>query len=47
MIPAILLPLAHVGHWWVYVLYAVPVVIVLGSVAVTLVRDRRGRDRRG
>jgi len=47
MIPAVLLPLAHVGHWWVYVLYALPVVIVLGSVVVTLFRDRRGRDGSG
>jgi hypothetical protein len=36
-----LLPLAHVGHWWTYILYAVPVIIVLASVAVTLIRERR------
>ena len=36
-----MIPLAHVGHWWIYVLYAVPVIIVLVSVAVTLVRQRR------
>jgi cytochrome c-type biogenesis protein CcmH/NrfF len=36
-------PLAHVGHWAIWVLYAIPVVIVLGSIVVTLVRDRRGR----
>lgn len=35
--------LAHVGHWWIYVLYAVPLLIVLGSVVLTVVRDRRGR----
>jgi len=40
---AALLPPAHVGHWWTYVLYAVPVIIVLGSVAVTLYRERRRR----
>ncbi len=42
---AIALPLAHLGHWWTYVLYAVPVIIVLGSVVMTLVRSRR--ERRG
>jgi ABC-type multidrug transport system permease subunit len=36
-------PLAHVGHWAIWVLYAIPVVIVLGSIVFTLVRDRRGR----
>ena len=38
-----MLPIAHAGHWAVYVLYAVPVVIVLGSIAVTMFRDRRAR----
>lgn len=35
-----LLPLAHAGHWAVYVLYAVPVLIVLGSIFVTAIRNR-------
>jgi cytochrome c-type biogenesis protein CcmH/NrfF len=35
------LPIAHAGHWLVYVLYAVPVLIVLASIVVTVVRDRR------
>jgi cytochrome c-type biogenesis protein CcmH/NrfF len=35
------LPVAHVGHWIVYVLYAVPVLIVLASIVFTVVRDRR------
>jgi hypothetical protein len=34
------LPLAHAGHWAVYVLYAVPVLIVLGSILLTAVRSR-------
>jgi hypothetical protein len=38
-----MLPLAHASHWAIYVLYAVPVLIVLGSIVVTVVRDRRGR----
>jgi hypothetical protein len=37
------LPIAHAGHWLVYVLYAVPVAIVLGSIALTMIRDRRAR----
>jgi hypothetical protein len=45
----IVVPLAHLGHWWTYLLYAVPVVIVLGSVVMTLVRERRkgGSQDRG
>lgn len=39
------LPIAHAGHWLVYILYAVPVLIVLGSIAVTMVRDRRAGGR--
>jgi hypothetical protein len=35
------LPVAHAGHWLVYILYAVPVLIVLASIVVTIVRDRR------
>jgi hypothetical protein len=37
----ILVPLAHLGHWWGYVLYAVPVIIVLASVVSTLLKRRR------
>jgi hypothetical protein len=35
------LPIAHAGHWLVYVIYAVPVLIVLGSILLSVVRDRR------
>jgi cytochrome c-type biogenesis protein CcmH/NrfF len=38
------LPVAHAGHWLVYILYAVPVLIVLASIVVTVVRDRRRGD---
>lgn len=43
------LPLAHAGHWLVYVLYGLPIAIVLGSIAVNLVLQRRSRrqDARG
>lgn len=40
---AAVLPIAHAGHWLVYVLYAVPVIIVLGSIVVTVIRDRSSR----
>jgi hypothetical protein len=40
-------PLAHAGHWAIYVLYAVPVVIVLGAIAVNMLRDRRARRSAG
>ena len=36
-----MLPLAHAGHWALYVLYAVPVVIVLVSVVTTVLKERR------
>jgi hypothetical protein len=32
---------AHAGHWLIYVLYAVPVLIVIGSIVVSVVRQRR------
>jgi hypothetical protein len=37
---ALLLPLAHVGHW-LWVLYLPPVLIVLGSILRTTISDRR------
>ena len=37
--------IAHVGHWALWVLYAIPIVIVLGSIAVSVARERR--ERRG
>jgi hypothetical protein len=39
------LPIAHAGHWALYVLYAVPILIVLGSIVVNMARDRRGRAK--
>jgi hypothetical protein len=41
------LPLAHAGHWVLWVLYAVPVLIVLGSIVATILRDRRGSRQGG
>ena len=36
-----MLPIAHAGHWLMWILYAVPVLIVLGSIVIAMVRDRR------
>jgi hypothetical protein len=33
--------LAHAGHWAIYIVYAVPVVVVLASVIITVGRERR------
>jgi hypothetical protein len=38
------LPIAHAGHWVIWILYAVPVVIVLGSIVVQIRRERREDD---
>ena len=35
---------AHAGHWIIWILYAVPVLIVLGSIVLSVVRQRRGRE---
>jgi hypothetical protein len=43
------LPIAHAGHWAIWILYAVPVLVVLGSIVAQLRRERRedavGDDR--
>jgi hypothetical protein len=36
--------LAHAGHWAVFVLYAVPILVVVGSIVLSMRRDRRGKD---
>ena len=41
-----LLPLAHVGHWAMWVLYLVPVVIVLAA-TVKAFLDQRREEREG
>jgi hypothetical protein len=35
--------LAHAGHWALWVLYAVPVLIVLGATAQAFIRERRAQ----
>jgi hypothetical protein len=39
--------LAHVGHWWTWVIYAVPVLIVLAASAQALLQQRREDRERG
>ncbi len=39
--PATLIPLAHAGHW---VLYVAPLVIVLVAVVLAALRERRSQD---
>ncbi len=39
---------AHAGHWLLWVLYAVPVLIVVGSIVLSIIRQRReGADPEG
>jgi len=35
------LPIAHAGHWFFWILYAVPVIVVLGSIVTSMRRERR------
>jgi cytochrome c-type biogenesis protein CcmH/NrfF len=37
------LPLAHVGHY-LWVLYLIPVLVVIGGIARTMVLERRRRE---
>jgi hypothetical protein len=37
---------AHAGHWLIYVLYAIPVVVVGASIVISLLRQRRARHAR-
>ena len=39
-----LLPLAHIAHWYFWPLYALPVLIVLWSVIATTLREQGGGE---
>jgi hypothetical protein len=39
-----MLVVAHAGHWLIWVLYAVPVLIVIGSIVLSIMRQRREGD---
>lgn len=36
--------IAHVGHWSMWILYGIPILIVLGSIVLQMVRDRQADD---
>jgi hypothetical protein len=38
-----MLPIAHVGHW-LWALYLPPILIAVGSIVRTTIRERRGGD---
>jgi heme exporter protein D len=42
----VILPLAHVGHY-LWVLYVIPVLVVIGGIARTMWVERRRRDGDG
>jgi hypothetical protein len=39
------LPIAHAGHWFLWILYAVPVFVVVGSIINSTRRARREADQ--
>lgn len=42
-----MLPLAHVGHYAVWVLYVIPVLVVVGAIARSAILTRRAeRDEK-
>ena len=36
-----LLPVAHAGHWALWILYAVPLIVVVASIVTSMRRERR------
>jgi hypothetical protein len=38
-----MLLVAHAGHWLIWVMYAVPILIVLVSIGASVIRQRRER----
>ena len=43
----LIVPIAHVGHWAVNLLYVAPLVIVVGVLAYQSLKDRRELKREG
>jgi heme exporter protein D len=37
-------PLAHLGHWYLWIPYAIPVIVVLGA-SIHALRQQRREDR--
>ncbi len=42
-----MLPLAHVGHYAIYFLYAVPVLVVTGAIVRSTIAQRRAEREDG
>jgi hypothetical protein len=38
------LPIAHAGHWITTIAYCLPVVVFLGWLGITQIRERRRQD---
>lgn len=41
-----MLPLAHVGHYAVWILYVIPVLVVVGAIARSAILTRRAEQDR-
>ena len=41
----IVVPLAHFGHWYVSLIYAAPVIILVGALVIGDWRDKRRKRR--
>lgn len=39
-----MLPLAHAGHYAIWVFYALPVVVVVGAIVRSVILTRRAKD---
>jgi hypothetical protein len=44
---AMLVPIAHAGHWYFWPLYAAPIFVVLWSVVRATINERREEEKRG
>ncbi|MDX6656524.1 MAG: hypothetical protein QOH62_1317 [Solirubrobacteraceae bacterium] len=42
---ALILPVAHFGHWYVTLLYMAPVVVLVAALSFQSWRDKRRKDR--
>lgn len=42
-----MLPVAHVGHWAVNLLYVVPLAVIVAVLGYQAIKDRRRRRREG
>ena len=40
-------PIAHAGHWFFWILYAVPVIVVLASIVTSMRREAAEAEAEG